>query len=59
MIKNILLCIHYCLEEKGMEGEKEIDPKMVELKKQLNTEDGGKYHILNFFVFNEILSMSL
>ena len=41
--------------KKFKEGEKEIDPKMVELKKQLNTEDGGKYHILNFFVFNEIL----
>ena len=27
---------------KYREGEKEIDPKMEELKKQLNTEDGGK-----------------
>ena len=24
------------------DGEKEIDPKMEELKRQLNTEDGGK-----------------
>lgn len=24
------------------EGEKEIDPKMENLKRQLNTEDGGK-----------------
>ena len=33
--------------KKFKEGEKEIDPKMVELKKQLNTEDGGKH---NFFL---------
>ena len=32
--------------KKFKEGEKEIDPKMVELKKQLNTEDGGKYLLL-------------
>ena len=29
--------------KKFKEGEKEIDPKMIELKKQLNTEDGGMY----------------
>ena len=34
--------------KKFKEGEKEIDPKMVELKKQLNTEDGGKH---SFFFF--------
>ena len=27
---------------KYKEGEKEIDPKMEELKRKLNTEDGGK-----------------
>lgn len=27
------------------EGEKEIDPKMENLKRQLNTEDGGKFII--------------
>ena len=35
--------------KKFKEGEKEIDPKMVELKKQLNTEDGGKHGF--FFPF--------
>jgi hypothetical protein len=30
------------------EGEKEIDPKMEELKRQLNTEDGGKKIALIF-----------
>lgn len=30
------------LRKKYKEGEKEIDPKMEELKRQLNTEDGGK-----------------
>ena len=35
--------------KKFKEGEKEIDPKMVELKKQLNTEDGGKHNF--FFIF--------
>ncbi len=25
------------------DGEKEIDPKMEELKRQLNTEDGGNF----------------
>lgn len=28
---------------KYREGEKEIDPKMEELKRQLNTEDGGEF----------------
>ena len=36
--------------KKFKEGEKEIDPKMIELKKQLNTEDGGMY-IYNFSTF--------
>ena len=36
--------------KKFKEGEKEIDPKMVELKKQLNTEDGGKHNF--FFAFS-------
>ena len=36
--------------KKFKEGEKEIDPKMVELKKQLNTEDGGKHNF--FFSFH-------
>ena len=35
--------------KKFKEGEKEIDPKMVELKKQLNTEDGGKHNLILFF----------
>lgn len=43
---------------KYKEGEKEIDPKMEELKRQLNTEDGGKNNAkqdLNFLpntIFN-------
>ena len=36
--------------KKFKEGEKEIDPKMVELKKQLNTEDGGKHNF--YFSFS-------
>lgn len=41
------------------DGEKEIDPKMEELKRQLNTEDGGKkipciyiYRMLLGFLFS-------
>ncbi len=30
------------LRKRYRDGEKEIDPKMEELKRQLNTEDGGK-----------------
>ena len=30
----------YCRKTKYREGEKEIDPKMEELKRKLNTEDG-------------------
>ena len=37
--------------KKFKEGEKEIDPKMVELKKQLNTEDGGRiYQNISFIL---------